>query len=70
MIKNMFTLKVMEELKSIFKLFNLNNSYDILLVIIAIISCIYILAKAFAGAVMLSIVTIVKLIINSNKRRD
>lgn len=70
MIKNIVALKLVEELKSILRLFNLNNSYDILLVIIAVISCIYILAKAFAGAVMLAIVTMIKLIINSNKRRD
>jgi len=70
MMKNIVTLKFVEELKSIFKLFNLNNSYDILLVIIAVIACIYILAKAFAGAMMLAIVTMIKLIINSNKRRE
>jgi len=63
-------LKLSEQIKSIFKLFNLKNSSDILLAIISIIACIYILAKAFAGALALAIVTIVKLIIYRNDIMD
>jgi len=63
-------LKFSEEIKSIFKLFNLKNYSDILLAIITLISCIYILAKAFAAVTALVIVIVVKLIIYRNEKMD
>lgn len=70
MIKNIVFLKFSEQIKSIFKLFNLKNSSDILLAVISIIACIYILAKAPAGVLALAIVTILKLIIYRNEIMD